>query len=489
MSSPNNIGQTYRYDGPVRLHALVGQVLAGLGYIGGKGELPVGAVVTIRETEGKLILSCTFRQGEESFSSEAWFFDHTKEAGTLKTCLMEWHQRYTGAPPSPWGTLMGVRPTKLVHRLFDGGYTPEAAQAHLVETYHTSRQTAADLVHMAALQRPYVSGGTKSVSVYVGIPYCSSHCLYCSFPSRLIGAEGDEALQAFVAAMKRDIAAIHAFCAHYDLSISTVYVGGGTPTCLTVWALERLLKAMRENFGITQEWTVEAGRPDTATREKLQLLYDYGVDRISVNPQTMQQRLLDALGRKHRVEDIYAMYNTCKQIGFRLVNMDFIAGLPGQSVEDMQENMEIVCQLHPENVTIHTLALKKRAPLFHHPLRQHIPPAPLVQDMVTLCQDRLGQGGYIPYYMYRQTYMAASFANVGYALPEAIGRYNIEMMEERQSVLGAGPGSATKLIAQDGQGLQKLYMPKTIADYVQHVDEKIMRRQHLGAIISGGEDW
>ena len=488
MLSPNNIGQTYCYDGPVRLHALVGQVLAGLGYVGGKEDLPIGARITVQEIDNHLVLSCCYGQGEETFSSEAWLVSQEREASHIKTCLIEWHQRYTGAPPSPWGTLMGVRPTKLVHRLFDEGYSKDKAVQYLVDTYHTAPTIAQELAAMAALQRPYVTGGNQSVSVYVGIPYCSSHCLYCSFPSRLIGAEQDEVLQAYIEAMEKDIWAIHDFCEQYNLSLSTVYVGGGTPTCLPLWALERLLRVMRQALGQPREWTIEAGRPDTATREKLQLLHDYGVDRISVNPQTMQQRLLDALGRKHRVEDIYTMYEQCRHIGFQVVNMDFIAGLPGQTVEDMQENLEIVCQLHPENVTIHTLALKKRAPLFHHPLRQYIPEAAVVQDMVQCCQHTLAQAGYIPYYMYRQTYMAASFANVGYALPQAIGRYNIEMMEERQSVLGAGPGSATKLIASDGKHLQKLYMPKTIADYVRTIDEKIASRQHLGAMIYGGED-
>ena len=233
-----------------------------------------------------------------------------------------------------------------------------------------------------------------------------------------------------------------------------------------------MMTRLARNFPAAREWTVEAGRPDTATPDMLAMLRQAGVDRISVNPQTLQQHLLDALGRRHRVEDIYTMYEDCRKLGFSVINMDFIAGLPGQTVADMQENMEIVCKLHPENVTIHTLALKKRAPLFHHELRAAIPPAEETGHMVRLCQSILTAGGYVPYYMYRQKYMAASFANIGYALPGSVSAYNIEMMEERQSVLAAGPGGATKFLCRDGHTLEKVYMPKDVDAYVQALAEK-----------------
>ena len=182
------------------------------------------------------------------------------------------------------------------------------------------------------------------------------------------------------------------------------------------------------------------------------------------------------------------MYENCRKLGFSVINMDFIAGLPGQTVADMQENMEIVCKLHPENVTIHTLALKKRAPLFHHELRASIPPAEETGRMVRLCQSILTGSGYVPYYMYRQKYMAASFANIGYALPGSISAYNIEMMEERQSVLAAGPGGATKFLCRDGHTLEKVYMPKDVDAYVQALAEKMAQRRRLCAIIYGKED-
>ena len=488
MPLQNNHIQTYTYTGPEAYHAVVGQILAGLGYVGGKEERHVGAVVTITDEKGRLHVTCRFRGQGPDFVTEVWLLTQDTVKNVLKTCLLQWHERYTEAKPSPWGTLLGVRPTKLVHRYLDEGMSTAEAVTTLEETYHVSPEKATELVTMAQRQRPYVCPAPRTVSVYVGIPYCSSHCLYCSFPSRLIGSEREQGLQAFVSALVRDITDIGRLCREYGLTVSTAYVGGGTPTCLPTTALAMILEAMQDAIGPVREWTVEAGRPDTATEEKLRLLHAYGVDRISVNPQTMQQRLLDALGRRHLVEDIYTMYETCKKVGFRVVNMDFIAGLPGQTIEDMQENMEKVCQLHPENVTIHTLALKKRAPLFHHPLRDRIPSAETVAAMLEETQSSLTQRGYVPYYMYRQTYMAASFANIGYALPEAIGIYNIEMMEERQAVLGAGPGSATKLLCPDGHSLDKVYMPKTVDTYVASLHDKLGKRRKACAAIYGGED-
>lgn len=182
------------------------------------------------------------------------------------------------------------------------------------------------------------------------------------------------------------------------------------------------------------------------------------------------------------------MFSRCRSMGFSVINMDFIAGLPEQTLADMQENMEIVCQLHPENVTIHTLALKKRAPLFHHPLRQHIPPAAEVSRMIHYCEKILQQHGYIPYYMYRQKYMAGSFANVGYAQSGTISQYNIQMMEERQTILSAGPGSTTKFLSHDGHSLKKIYMPKDPEAYVQALSERMRQRRHLCAMIYGGDD-
>lgn len=290
--------QTYTYDGPEGLHALIGQVMAALGYVGGREIRDVGAAVTVRDDCGHLYLSCTFQDGGDPWFSEAHLLEGVRERDALKDCLLHWHSRFSGHGPGPWGTLIGVRPTKLVHHLFDQGFTDDQAEKALQTSYHVAPGTARDLVAMARLQRPYVTCRGRKLALYVGIPYCPSHCLYCSFPSRLIGREGEAALTAFRDAVLADLDDLADLCRTYDLEVTSLYVGGGTPTCLPLPVLEAMMTRLARNFPEAREWTVEAGRPDTATPDMLAMLRQAGVDRISVNPQTLQQHLLDALDRK-----------------------------------------------------------------------------------------------------------------------------------------------------------------------------------------------
>lgn len=480
--------QAYHYDGPAEFHAIVGQIMAYLGYAGGHEPLPVGSEIVLKEVEGRYVLEGWFYREGMRWHSQAAFLEKDEPGRVIKNLILHWHQRCYGTAHSRWGTLTGVRPTKLVHHLRDQEDDEKRITDILVSQYHVQPDTAQYLVTMTRLQRPYIERPVHDAALYIGIPYCPSHCLYCSFPSRLAGAEAQPVMERFIRAVVQDIHDIAALCRQYDIHIRSVYIGGGTPTCLPLDGQEAVLRAVAGNFGNIVEWTVEAGRPDTTGKDVLALLRRYGVNRISVNPQTMQQHLLDLLGRRHRVEDVFAMFSRCRSMGFSVINMDFIAGLPEQTLADMQENMEIVCQLHPENVTIHTLALKKRAPLFHHPLRQHIPPAAEVSRMIHYCEEILQQHGYIPYYMYRQKYMAGSFANVGYAQSGTISQYNIQMMEERQTILSAGPGSTTKFLSHDGHSLKKIYMPKDPEAYVQALSERMRQRRHLCAMIYGGDD-
>jgi oxygen-independent coproporphyrinogen-3 oxidase len=479
---------SYRYSGPETYHAVIGQIMAYLGYVGGHEEETVRARVSLTEVLGFYTLACDFLADNKVWHSEALLLRRQHWQEDAKQCLLHWHDRYLQQDPGQWGTLIGVRPTKLVHHLFDRGMSDDEAAEQLRQHYHTRPDVAEWLVAMARLQRPYVTHLGNKVALYIGIPYCSSHCLYCSFPSCLVGNTTESKLNDFAAAVLLDIENVRSLCEQYGLETDSIYIGGGTPTCLPSAILGTIIQAVAKSFPQVSEWTVEAGRPDTATMDKLKLLRHYGVDRVSVNPQTMQQPLLDLMGRKHRVEDIYTMFDNCRQAGFKTVNMDFIAGLPEQTLQDMQENMEIVCQLVPENVTIHTLALKKRAPLFNHPLRQKIPPSSVVSQMLADCDMVLAAHGYISYYMYRQKYMAASFANVGYAQPWHIGKYNIQMMEERQTVFAVGPGGANKFMAGPDTKLEKLYMPKDMTAYVKTVKDKLALRSQLCRIIYRGDD-
>lgn len=471
--------QTYTYDGPERFHSLVGQVMASLGYVGGREVRDVGAAVTVREEGGHLHVRCTFQDGGAPWSSEARLVGTDRERASLKDCLIHWHNRFCGHGPSPWGTLIGVRPTKLVHHLFDQGFTADQAEKALQTSYCVAPAVARDLVAMARLQRPYVTDRGRKVALYVGIPYCPSHCLYCSFPSRLIGREGEAELTAFRDAVLADLDDLADLCRTYDLEVTSLYVGGGTPTCLPLPVLEAMMTRLTRNFPAAREWTVEAGRPDTATPDMLAMLRQAGVDRISVNPQTLQQHLLDALGRRHRVEDIYTMYENCRKLGFSVINMDFIAGLPGQTVADMQENMEIVCKLHPENVTIHTLALKRGSPLYDLNMQDDIPEEHLVADMIQYGKERLEAAGYVPYYLYRQQYMRGQLENIGYTLPGKACEYNIQIMEERQTIMSMGPGGSSKWIKAPAFRQKKQHMPKDVDVYTDTLKALLAKRHAL----------
>lgn len=471
--------QKYIYRGPTEYHAMVGQVMAYLGFTGGRLPGLVEAVVLIKEENHRFFLHCLYGHDEmaRSFVGEL----KTSLIGQeIKRYLLHWYDTWQGVERGRWGILIGVRPTKLVHHLLDKGLDEKQVQYELVHTYEVDAELASQLVRMAVLQQPYIKVPANQVSIYVGIPYCSSHCLYCSFPSRLV--QQNVGIPSFIDALVQDIDDWGSICRQYGLHVHSIYVGGGTPTCLPVQALQNILCAIKEAFPNVQEWTVEAGRPDTASLDKLTLLAECGVHRISVNPQTMQQSLLDYMGRKHVIEDVYRMYEQCRALHFSIINMDFIAGLPRQTVADMQENMKIVCQLLPENVTIHTLALKKQAPLFSHPLRQEIPSEAIVTDMLACCHHTLKDAGYIPYYLYRQKYMATGFANIGYAQPGTVSAYNIEMMEERQNIFAVGPGGATKLITGK-YTLAKMYQPKDIDRYIQELPETIKERHRLCADI------
>lgn len=476
--------QGYYYEGTELLHSRIGQVMAYLGYEHCHAGQAAGEII-LRDNNGtSWWLRCCWHDGDNLWRELVIPLQRNQNE-QLKNTLLQWYYEAHHQSFGPWGTLIGVRPLKKFHKLLDSGKNLVEAALVLQRDYNVSIEKTAVLAEIAMIQRPLLlmpqDRGSKwrAVSVYIGIPYCASHCLYCSFPSRLIGGESSSDLQAFVTALVEDIQGVGALIENQKLTVDSIYVGGGTPTCLPIHLLDRLLAEIRRAFGAGHEFTMEAGRPDTAEPEKLQLLRTAGVTRVSVNPQTMQQSLLDCLGRRHLVSDIYRMYNQCRELGFSCINMDFIAGLPRQTVEDMKKNMEIVCQLGPENVTIHTLTLKKSAPLFHHALRAELPSENSVAQMLQICRKQLAMGTYKPYYLYRQKYMTGNFENTGYALAGQASRYNIQMMEERQTILGIGPGAATKFVTMPSLAPEKLYMPKKIDQYIQQVSLYNEKRTQL----------
>lgn len=397
--------------------------------------------------------------------------------------LLRTHQGL--APLGDWGTLVGVRPTKLFHKLWDQLGSAEAAVERLRTQYEVTEPKLSLLAQVTGLQRPYVAPSADSdrlVSVYGGIPFCQTHCTYCSFPYGLL--QDYKRVPQFVEAFVADSEHLQSLLATYHLQLSTLYVGGGTPTSLGEADFETVITALAKLLAYSRtakalEFTVEAGRPDSVTPYKLQTMARQGVNRISINPQSMQDSILKAIGRGHTAQAIKDLYEYVRLHTPFQVNMDFIAGLPYQQEVHMIGNMDYVCQAMPENVTIHTLALKRGSPLYEGVGREAMPEEKAVQAMVAYCKERLEAAGYVPYYVYRQQYMTSQTENIGYTLPGHVCEYNIRIMEERQSILSVGPGSSSKWMrAPEYRQLQQ-HMPKDVSVYIDTLDTLLGKRSQL----------
>ena len=370
----------------------------------------------------------------------------------------------------PWGALTGVRPVKIPAKAMLAGATPAQAEKVLRDTYRVSpgrRKLAMDCAQASlAAQR---SLGEQEVSLYVGIPFCPTRCAYCSFVSADVG-RALKLIDPFLDALSREIRATGAMLADAGLRVRTVYFGGGTPTTLTAPQLDRLMGELAEHIDLSActEYTVEAGRPDTITAEKLAVLKRRGCDRVSVNPQSMSDAVLAAMGRAHRAADILRAFALVRESGIGCVNMDLIAGLPGDSADGFRASLDQVLELAPENVTVHTLALKKGSRLMEG--ETPLPPGEDVAAMLDYAWRALRESGQIPYYLYRQKYMSGSFENVGWCLPGTESLYNICMMEELHTIVSLGGGGVTKLVDRHTGYIQRVANAKYPQEYIQKID-------------------
>ena len=371
----------------------------------------------------------------------------------------------------PWGALTGVRPVKLPTRHMAAGASREEAKARLTSLYRVS-EGRAELALDCARAALAVKGGLKrdEMSLYVGIPFCPTRCAYCSFISSDV--KGALALvEPYVSALCREIEEAGRQLRSRGIFLRTAYMGGGTPTTLSADQLDRVLAAMEQHLPLDRcvEFTVEAGRPDTITREKLQVLRTHSVQRISVNPQTMDDRVLRIMGRAHTAAQIEAAMALAWEHFDGLVNMDLIAGLPGDSPRGFADTLHRVLALAPSNITVHTLALKKGARLMEE--RGPLCRPEEVAEMLAAAESTLRRAGYVPYYLYRQKYMSGSFENVGWCLPGTECAYNIIMMEELQSVLSLGAGGITKLVDPATGKITRLSNPKYPREYLDGWDK------------------
>ena len=377
--------------------------------------------------------------------------------------------------PPAWGSLSGVRPTKLTTRALLEGKTPAEAEKLLRTRYHVSPErsrlcveASEATVQAAQLLRP------QDVSVYVGIPFCPTRCAYCSFVSSSI-ERFSGLLEPYLDALVREIAHTGDLLRASGRTVRTLYIGGGTPTTLSAAQLRRLMEALRTHIDLTElvEYTVEGGRPDTLDAEKLETIASMGCGRMSINPQTMNDAVLARVGRRHTAAQTVAAYEAARAAGYDAVNMDLIAGLPGDDPKSFADSLRQVLALAPENVTVHTLALKKGADLYAG--RMELPSADDVAQMLAGAETSLRAAGYTPYYLYRQKYMSGSFENIGWCRPGTAGLYNIYMMEEMHSIVSLGGGAMTKINLPNGR-LERFHNPKFPQQYLERIDDVLAQK-------------
>ena len=377
-----------------------------------------------------------------------------------------------------WGALAGVRPTKIsTKHLLEGG-TPESADRQLREIYYVTPQRRKLAVDCSVSTVNAASLLDKNdISLYVGIPFCPTRCAYCSFVSRTVGKK-TELLDPYMAALLKEITATGKLLADSGKRLRTIYIGGGTPTTLSAVQMETLMAAIRDSFDLSRciEFTVEGGRPDTLSEEKLLSIRKNGADRMSINPQTMVDSVLKACGRPHTAEDVLNAFRWAENAGFDAINMDLIAGLPTDSFDGFRHSLDAVAELNPANITVHTLALKKGADLFEK--RQQLIGAEEVTRMVDYATDTLRSLGYKPYYLYRQKYMSGSFENVGWSRDNKDCLYNIYMMEELHTILSLGGGGMNKVNLPDGH-LERFHNPKFPEQYIEMIDSVLDDKKKL----------
>ena len=377
-----------------------------------------------------------------------------------------------------WGALAGVRPTKITTKhLLEGG-TRKDADVLLKNTYFVTprrRQLALDCseatVRAASLLRD------QDVSLYVGIPFCPTRCAYCSFVSRTVGKRTD-LLEPYLQALLKEITVTGRLLESSGKRVRTLYIGGGTPTTLSTQQMILLLDTLRDQLDLSEcvEFTVEGGRPDTLSPEKLRAIREHGADRMSINPQTMIDSVLTACGRPHTAAHVADAYRWAREAGFENINMDLIAGLPTDGYDGFCRSLDQVAALDPANITVHTLALKKGADLFER--RENLSSAEDVTRMVDYANGLLPTLGYQPYYLYRQKYMSGSFENVGWSKPGTDCLYNIYMMEELHTIISLGGGGMNKVNLPDGT-LQRFHNPKFPEQYIEMIDDVLRQKEEL----------
>ncbi|MHB1393137.1 MAG: coproporphyrinogen dehydrogenase HemZ [Clostridia bacterium] len=377
----------------------------------------------------------------------------------------------------PWGILTGIRPVKIVHELMDGGLKEEEIPGRLAEEYLMSEDRARLAVEIAGIERPFIYPvNDKAVSIYIGIPFCPSRCHYCSFTSNSISSL-HAYVEPYLESLMKEIREVSEYLDEKGYLVQTIYIGGGTPTALSALQLERLMQCINRCFGQqAAEFTCEAGRPDSITKEKLQALSEYNISRISINPQTMNDATLKCIGRAHSTEQVVESFMLARAAGFNNINMDLILGLPGESMEQLTHTLEEIKKLDPESITVHTMAIK-RASLYNEELRSSaIADDEIVSSMMDYTKNFLKAMGMHPYYLYRQKHMLQNLENIGFSKKGLECIYNMQIIEEKQTIVAFGADAVTKIYISGENRLERQHNIKDVKLYIENIEGMVSKK-------------
>ncbi len=404
--------------------------------------------------------------------------DGSFNKGSLKREMFKELKELTGETP-PWGTTTGIRPVKLARDIVNR-VGKEKAKDYLIFEYLMSPKKASLILDIDFYQRSLLKAPTeKTVGLYIGIPFCPTRCYYCSFTSN---RPKKGLIDKYLKALEKEIIYTGTKIKEKNINIESIYIGGGTPTTLTEAELEWILKVIEKNIiknsrEKLKEYSVEAGRVDTITEEKLKILSKYNVGRISINPQTIHEKTLKLIGREGTLEQIKEAFKWASGEGTFEINMDIIAGLEREKVEDFQKTLEEIVKLNPDNITVHTLAVKRASNMAKEEKDANYKRSKVVFEMIEKGENFLKSRGYKPYYLYRQKNMAGNLENIGYCINDKIGIYNIRIMEEIQTIIALGAGGISKVYFENENRLERIANIMDPGVYINRIDEMIGRKE------------
>lgn len=445
-------------------------------------EINMSVQLTTSEEE---VFTANYRKHLKAFETEKEFFNQLKYAAShvYLTVLQDW----TGIVQK-WGILTGIRPTKLYHRHMMSGSSKEDAHHALKKDYLISDEKINLMEKIVARQLtaiPDLYDLKKEVSIYIGIPFCPTKCAYCTFPAYAIGGKQGR-VDSFLAGLHYEMRHMGEWLKENGIKVTTVYYGGGTPTSITAEEMDLLYEEMYVSFpdvSHIREITVEAGRPDTITADKLNVLKKWNIDRISINPQSYTQETLKAIGRHHTVEETIDKFHLARSMGMNNINMDLIIGLPNEGTTEFAHSLNETKQLLPESLTVHTLSFKRASEMTKNRQKYKVADREEAERMMNMAEEWTAEHHYEPYYLYRQKNILGNLENVGYALPKQESLYNIMIMEEMQTIIGIGCGAASKFIHPETGKITHFANPKDPKSYnesfVEYTDKKIAMLNEL----------